>query len=236
MGLQHDLTAECWQKLNAERDPWRILAIGSEATAWWIHARSNPHVAAEMVIGTYELCRGRNADIANLWLRSLVITSLWADLLTQSFFRSWLRKTAPELLPAEQGEEQQNDSESASTDVSAWDSLGINAQAIPVDAYSAADFIEACAAALEDLRRWEAQDGRLERNVGGFNVLQALNMSRWYARRNVEAPGSVYNAAAFGLEFLPANAERHEGSLLKKVLDGEVEIHAVTLGTRPNQG
>jgi hypothetical protein len=227
MGLQqHDLTAEGWRKLNAERDPWRILAIGSEATAWWIHVRSNPHVAAEMVMGTHELCRRLNPDIASLWLRSLVITSHWTDLLTQSFFLSWLERTAPDLLPPPDQDPELQKAVAALPDF----------ETIAVDAQSAAEFSQACAAVLEDLRRWEVQDNRLDRNVGGFNVLQALNMSRWKTRHDTGESSLVFNAAAFGLEFVPNNPERYGGSFLRTVLDGEVVVHTVTLGTRPNRG
>lgn len=237
--LPYDPNRDSWEKLHQQRDPWCILAIGGEATACLIHVHSNSHLAAEMVMSTYHICHELNSDIARLWLLSLPATSFWPELLTQSFFLSWLADTAPKLLPAKpappvdtQGERETDPSNT----VDVLDNFSARAQAIPVEARTSDDFRDACAAVLDDVRRWESDESRLERNVGGFNALQALNMSRWGARQNPSDAGAVHNAAAFGLEFLPGNDERYEGSFLKKVLDGEIELRSVTLGTRPKQG
>lgn len=216
-----DLSEEPWRKLREERDPWRVVAIGSEAVAWWIYVRVHPHGAAELVMATHARCNELNANIATLWLHGLAGTSLWSRLLTQSFFRSWLSEHAASLLPV--AEEQ-----------SVMDCLSADSQNVPVVAQSVADFREACVLVLNDLRLWEAEPGRLDRNVGGFNVMQALNMSRWRSRQHSEEPSQIFNAAAFGLEFVPNSTERYQNSFLKEVLDGKVIVHSITLGTPPD--
>lgn len=205
-------------RLQVESDPFRILALGTEAAL--LLSIQSSHNAAEAVITTHAACtRQDHSALASQWLTGLAATAMWRRLITHDFFVDWLQRIDHSFLIEAQ----------STAETEAFRKWRETATSVRISFNSEAELRKYCEQHFGKLQDWERADGSRV-GFGGYNALVAANRSRWASSENQTF--YLGNPAAFGFAFALDDDQLPATCLQKQlVTNTSLHLHSVTLGT-----